>query len=277
MRTRVYGNATSSSEGRRSIVVVLLAISVFILVCSVSCRQVTSPGSARNVLEAGLVALTDIDQLLADDAPAFRETAADSKEATFAVPGYPLDIVLTRNEVTRSSDAQLRALILDRSSALLYAEGVEAFDRTGNRSVRTFSLQGLLELEVAQVSRTNHDRATSIALIAVIGCAVFGAMAAANGDGWGRMRSIGMATAAGALPVVLLFFLVRLAAGALGGGDPFEASFRDITRSVLAVPIRNGIIVLAAGVATVAGSVVLGQLDRVVSGAGVSIPEDSNY
>lgn len=273
----MYVNATTSSEGRRSIVVVLLAVSVFVLICSVSCRQVTAPGSARNLLEAGIVTLTDIDQLIADDAPALRQAVQDSPDQEFTIPGYPLDVLLTRNEILQSNDQQLRTLVLERSSALLYAEGLESFDRTGNRSVRRLSLQGLLELEIGQVSKANYDRATLLSLIAVAGCALFGAIAAANGEGWGRMRAIGMAAAAGALPVILVFFLVRLTAGAIGGGDPFEASFRDITKSVLAVPIRNGIIVLAAGVAVVAGSVILGQLERAISGSSRNLPEDSDY
>lgn len=277
MRSRVYGNATTSSEGRRSIVVVLLAVSVFVLICSVSCRQVTEPGSARNLLESGLVTLTDIDQLIADDAPALRDAVQASSDQEFTILGYPLDVILTRNEVLQSNDQQLRTLILERSSALLYAEGVETFDRTGDRSVRRLSLQGLLELEIGQVSKANYDRATLLSLIAVAGCALFGAIAAANGDGWGRMRAIGMAAAAGALPVILVFFLLRLAAAAIGGADPFEASFRDITKSVLAVPIRNGIIVLAAGIAVVVGSVILGQMERMTSGGNQGIPDDSDY
>ena len=62
-RDRLYGHATASSEGRRNFVVVLLTVSIFLLVVSVSCRQATAPGPARNILEAGLVTLTDLDQL----------------------------------------------------------------------------------------------------------------------------------------------------------------------------------------------------------------------
>ena len=96
VRGRVYGRATSSLEGRRSIVVVLLTVSVFLLTFSVSCRQVTSQGPARNIIEAGLVNLTDLDQLIADEGPAFRQSALESKSSTVSFEGYPLDIVLTR-------------------------------------------------------------------------------------------------------------------------------------------------------------------------------------
>lgn len=275
VRDRVYGRATSSHEGRRSIVVVLLTVSVFVLVFSVSCRQVTAQGPARNIIQAGLVSLTDLDQLLADEGPALRQAALDSKEPTVTFEGYPLDIVLTRDEVLKSSDAQLRDVILQRSSALLYADGVDAFDRTGSGSVRRFSVQGVLELAVGQVSESNHSRATLFALIGLAGCAVFGAVTAASGQGWGRMKAIGLATAAGALPVILLFFGARALVSAVGGGDPFEDSLRDTAVAALTVPLRNGIIVLFAGVAIVAAAFVLSRVDAMVSPA--EAVDDSDY
>lgn len=265
VRDRVYGQATSSSEGRRSIVVVLLAVSVFVLVFSVSCRQVTAEAPARNIIEAGLVNLTDLDQLLADEGPALHQTALDSKDPAVAFEGYPLDIVLTRDEVLKSSDAQLRDIILQRSSALIYADGVDAFDRTGSGSVRRFSLQGVLELAVGQVSESNHSRATLFALIGLVGCAAFGVITAATGQGWGRMRAIGFAAAAGALPVVLLFVGARALVQAVGGGDPFENSLRDTATATLTVPIRNGLVVLIAGVVIVVGGFVLSRFDRLAA------------
>jgi hypothetical protein len=88
------------------------------------------------------------------------------------------------------------------------------------------------------------------------------------------MRSVGFATAAGALPVVLLFALARVAVGAVGGGDPFEQHLRDISTSALTVPIRNGSIVFVAGVAMVVAAVVLSRVDRAVSGGAVDAAAD---
>lgn len=275
VRDRVYGRATSSSEGRRSIVVVLLSVSVFILVFAVSCRQVTAEGPARNIIEAGLVSLTDLDQLLADEGPALRQAALESQDHGISFDGYPLDIVLTRDEVLKSSDAQLRDIILQRSSALLYADGVDAFDRTGSGSVRRFSLQGAMEMAIGQVSETNHSRATLFALAGLAGCVAFGVVTAATEQGWRRMRALGMAAAAGAVPVVLMFFGARALVGAVGGGDPFEDSLRDTAVAGLTVPLRNGVIVLIAGIVVVAGAVVLGRLDRMVSPA--EAPGDADY
>jgi hypothetical protein len=275
VRDRVYGRATNSGEGRRSVVIVLLTVSIFVLIVSVSCRQATAPGPARNVLEAGLVTLTDIDQMIADEGPAIRQAALESEDTQFLVAGYPLDIVLSRSEVLNSSDAQLRDLILSRSSALVYAQGIEAFDRTGEQKLRRFSLQGILELGVGQISHSTYERATFFALIAAMGCALAGAILAATGEGWGRMKSVGFAAIAGSVPALLLFFLLRLVAGAIGGDDPFIDGYREITTSVLGVPLRNAVIVFIAGVTVVALSVLFGRLEGFSSrGDGLEYAED---
>ena len=265
VRERVYVGATSSREGRRSISVALLTICVFVFIISLSCRQSTAPGPARNVLEAGLVTLTDIDQMLADEGDSIRELAKNSDTDNLTIPGYPLDVVLTRSEVTTSNNAELRTLILERSSALIYAEGISAFDQNGQQSLRRLSIQGILELSLSQVSQSTHDRATTIALISLIGIGVCGAIVAATGTGWSRMRSLGMAAAAGAIPVVLMFFVIRLFVGQIGGDDPFVADYRDVTRAALGVPMRNGLVVLAAGVVVIAVSLGLPRVESLLT------------
>ena len=266
VRDRLYGRSTGSREGRRAFVAVLLSLSVLILVVSVSCRQVTSPGPARNVIESGIVSLTDIDQLIADDGPALRQLAIDS-EGPIVIPGYPLDVILTREEVVESSDAELRRIILERSSGLIYAKGLDAFDRTGDQSIRLFSLQGVLQFGVSQVSETTHHRATFLALISLLGVAAFGAIIAATGEGFGRMRMLGIATLLGSAPAFLFFVLVRLSLGSIGADDPFVDGLRDTTRATIDVPVRNSLIVLVAGLLLTASAVILSRIERMGSAA----------
>ena len=276
VRDRVYGEATRFSEGRRSFVLVLLTICVFVFIVSLSCRQATAAGPARNVLESGIVTLTDLDQLITDEGPALRKLAAESEDGQVVIPGYPLDVVLTRAEVAESTDAELRTLILERSSALLYARGLGAFDRTGDQSIRRFSIQGILEVGVSQVSQSTHDRASLFAMISLLGCALCGAIVVASGSGWGRMRSLGLAAAAGAIPVAIMFFFLRLLVAQIGDDDPFVGGYRDITRAVLSVPLRNSMIVLVMGLAIVAASVILSRAERMTSGPQAH-PIDDDY
>jgi len=264
-RERVYGQATRSSEGRRSMAVVLFAVCMFTLIISLSCRQATEQSAATNVLEAGLVDLTDIDQLIADEGPALRQFALESQEDIITLPDYPLEVQVTREEVLQSSDEQLRAIVLRRSADLVYDEGIAAFDRTGEQSVRKFSIQGLLETGVNQLTAKNHSRATWFVLFSLAGCALFGVLLSATGEGWGRMRTLGMASAAAAIPCVISFFLLRMLVDQIGGDDPFIAAYGDIAHAVVGVPVRNGFVVLGVAVALVVGSVILGRLERTVS------------
>ena len=92
------------------------------------------------------------------------------------------------------------------------------------------------------------------------------------------MKSVGFAAIAGSVPALLLFFLLRLVAGAIGGDDPFIDGYREITTSVLGVPLRNAVIVFIAGVTVVAlagaraaGSVATGTRSVPTSRAGTPI------
>jgi hypothetical protein len=278
LRDRVYGQATLTHEGRRSLVGSLFAISLFLLLLSFSVRQVTAPGNATGVLQRSIAVVTDVNQLVADDAPSARDLARNSNDQVFALPGYPLDIALSRSELLGLDNEQLTALLLQRSAALVYADGLRAFDRTGEQSFNRFSSQGLIELAVSQVSQSTHDRATIASLIFALAAAAFGALLTASAEGWGRLRGFGIATVVGALPGVLIFGALYWITGRLGGGDPFESDLREITRSIFQVPLRNFAIVVATGAVMVAGSLVFSFLDRrlthPVSGSPASDPHD---
>ncbi|MCL4241920.1 MAG: hypothetical protein KJ048_11260 [Dehalococcoidia bacterium] len=262
LRDRVYGQATATSEGRRSLLGSLFAVSVFLLVISLSVRQVTAPANVLGALQSGIAVVTDVNQLVADDAPRARELARNSDEQAFALPGYPLDIALSRAELLDLNDQQLTALLLQRSAALVYADGLGAFDRTGEQSFNRFSSQGLIELGVSQVSRSTHDRATFASVLFALTTAGFGALLAATAEGWGRLRGLGLATVVGALPGVLIFGALYWLVGRLGGTDPFESDIRDIAGPVFQVPLRNFIVVAVAGAAMTAGSLPFPLLDR---------------
>ncbi len=252
LRDRVYGDATSG-DGRRSLLGVLFAICLFLLILSLSARQVTEPANAVLMLESGIAVLTDIERLIEDEAPLLREQAEQSPDAVFAIPDYPLDIALNREELLDLTDAELVDRLLARSAALVYVEGISAFDTTGQQRVNRFSSEGLLEFAVAQVSETNHDRATLGSIIFALVAAGLGVLFVLTSYGWGRLRGLGFATVAGALPGILIFMFLSWAVGQLGGSDVFMADLREITLAGLRVPLMNFGIVFVAG-ATMAGA-----------------------
>lgn len=258
-RERIYSGATASRDGRKALVSALLAVGVFLLVLSLSVRQSTDPAPAQRLIESGIAVTTDVDTVIAENLEAVRELARTSNAQVFAIPGYPLEVFLTRDELLNRTPTQIRDLVLSRSSAVVYTQGLGAFDRTGNQSLSRFSWQGLIELGVSQLSASTNERAGTASfafalLVAAAACAVL-----AVNTGWNRVRVLGVATLLGALPGVLLVALAWFGAGKIGGGDPFVQDLREIARTVVAVPLRNYVVVAALGAILATSGVLLGR------------------
>ena len=275
-RDRIYGDATSGRDGRRGLATMVLAVAVFLLVGAVSARQVTAPGPARDILESGIAVTTEIEQVIAEDHEAMRQLAESTSAATFSIPDYPLDVVLTRDEIVKSSDAELREIVLERSSGLVYANGLHAFDRTGNQSLGRFSSKRLLEFGVSQVSQGTHDRANRVAVLFLLLAAGAGCVVVLMGEGWGRLRGLGFATLGGAVPGVIIFGLAWMAVGRVGGSDPFEKDLREIIQTTLQAPLRNYFVALALGALLVALGIAFGIIEsRLAPASEPPEPEDA--
>jgi hypothetical protein len=265
-RERIYGDATASRDGRKALVSGLLAVGVFLLILTLSARQSTDPAPAQRLIESGIAVTTDVDGVIAENLEPLRELARGSNAQVFAIPGYPLEVFLTRDELLNRTPAQIRDLVLSRSSAVVYTQGLGAFDRTGNQSLSRFSSQGLLEFGVGQLSQSTNDRASmaSLALALLVAVAACGVLAV--NSGWTRVRVLGTATLVGALPGVLLFGLAWYGAGRVGGGDPFVEDLRGIARTVVAVPLRNYVVVTALGAVLAASGILLGRVSARMAG-----------
>ena len=159
-RERIYGHATSSRDGRQALLAAFLGLSVFLLVLALSTRQTTASGPAQRLISAGVAVTTDVDQLLADEREPIRQLAQNSSAQAIPVPGYPLEVFLTRDEALNATTPELRAVILQRSSALVYTQGLSAFDRTGHQSISRFSAQGMIDFAVGELSADTHSRAS---------------------------------------------------------------------------------------------------------------------
>ncbi len=260
-RERIYHAATTSRDGRRTLLSGALALTVFLLVLALSARQVTAPGPATRVIESGIAATTDIDRLIAEDQPALKQLAQSNPASTFSVPGYPIKVYVNRDEVNLPP-GQLRDHLLARSSAIVYKEGLSAFDRTGNQSFSRFSSLGLLDFLASQISESNHHRATLYTLLLTVALAVLSGWVLVSHAGWSRVRVMGIAALAGSLPIVFLFGIAWVAAGRFGGNGPFEQDLQDIGQSVLMVPLRNAAIVAFGGTILAVIGPVFGYLER---------------
>lgn len=254
-RWQSFGEA-EAHHGRAFFLGSLVAVLIFLLVLAVSLRQVTQPSPARHLIEAGIAVTTDIDRLIAEDREPLKQLAESSTNGVIAIPGYPLKVYLMEQEATGLSDDALRRLILERSSALVYEQGLGAFDHTGQQSFSLLSTQGLLNRMAGQLSSSTNDDATLASIILAVLTAAAAAGLVVTLHDWWRLRGLGIAVLVGSVPGVAFFVAGWLIAGWIGGSDSFTEQLRTIGRSGLMVPLRNYAIVAGLGLLFVAGGIV---------------------
>lgn len=244
--------------------VTILAIALFLLVAAVSVRQATERNEALGLLEHGIATLTEIDLVLAEHRDELRQLVEATDSETVALPGYPLDARLTRDEALNSSDEELRRLILGRSALLVYEEGVDAFDQTGAQSLGILSAERLLESVVGQLSETTNRRAeiASYVLLAVVALAALAVVL--RSEGLRSVRNLGIGALAAGIAGVLCVLGVRVLAGQIGGDDPFVEELRSIFNDLSGVPLRNYVVTGALGLFLIVLSPVLSLVSRTV-------------
>jgi hypothetical protein len=233
--------ATGSHAGRRAFLTALLAISLFLAVAALSFRQATSPGSARTILGNGIANITDIDRLIAQDLNAL------STGDVPPLPGFPIDIQLTRAEIDGKSAAEVRDLVLTRAADRVYDDGVHAFDRTGDQAVSRFSGDGMLTTLADQLTRSNYHRATVAFVILAIIAALAAVALLLSAEEGRRLRFLGGSIVVAAVPGVVLSGAAWFIVGSIGGSDPFHDAMHSLARSVIDVPLRDFVIVLLLG------------------------------
>lgn len=244
--------------------VVVLAIALFFLVLAVSVRQSTERNEALGLLEQGIATLTEIDLVLAEHRDELQQLVEATDDETVALPGYPLDARLTRDEALNSSDEELRALILGRSALLVYEEGISAFDQTGAQSLGLLSSERLLETVVGQLSETTNRRAeiASYVLLAVVTLAALAVVV--RSQGLRAVRNLGIGALAAGVAGVLCVLVAQFLARRIGGNDPFVEELRAIFDDLAAVPQRNYLITAVLGAFLVVLSPLLTLLSRMV-------------
>ncbi len=248
-RERRYGDFETHSHRQRIVfLTVAFGVVLFLFVLALSARQVTAPGSAQHVLEDGIASITEVDLVLAEQLPAIRQVAATSDQPALALPGYPLPVQLSRDEAANLSTEDLRAVVLARSAAIVYTTGLGAFDRTGHQSLSLLSAEGILRLATGQLSASNHSRATKATLVLGVLLASLATLLMVSRDGYQRLGVLGFGLLVGAVPGTLLFLLLRIGVGQVGGADPFISDLRAVAGALLLVVVRNFAITAVLGV-----------------------------
>lgn len=248
-RERLFaGMEGDTHHSGRTLSAVLLCIAVFLLTGFLSAWQVSREEHASKALAAGIAATTDVDALLRQNLGPLRAQAAANPDAVLTLPEFPLDVYLAGDEVETLEEAELRAVILARGAAIVYREGLGAFDRTGKQDYSLFSLQGAADQVLDQLNAGAHDRYGTFTVVLALATAVLAAwvVASHSGSPYRGIRLLGSAAVAGALPGFALTAIVKLWLDG-AGGDAYTADLKAILGDLMSVPRRNYAIVAGAG------------------------------
>ncbi|MEX2081413.1 MAG: hypothetical protein WEC33_07325, partial [Dehalococcoidia bacterium] len=259
-------NDVGGGDGRQLLAVLLGGI-IFLLVGVYSLKQQAAEPAATNVLEEGIAATTDIDLLLAEELPALRERAAEGDDALLAVPGFPIAVFLTANEVLSLEEEEIRARLLSEAASVVYVQGFDAFDATGSQSLPFFSAEGMAYRLMDRLDARTEDRAGLLSLVLAAAAAGAGVLVFAMGDGLGRFRALGLPLVLGAIPGILATLLFKGLFSALGGGDSYSSDLLTIVNALADVALRNYVIVASLGGFTIAIGSLLALLDRRLLGS----------
>jgi hypothetical protein len=259
---RPYSESAHSGPFLRALLVAALALAVALLVASLSAMQVSERDNALPVLGASVEALTEPELLVSRHLDTLHEQARENPDQAVIVPGFPIEVSLSAEETTTLDGPALADLLVDRASVLLYADGMDAFDRTGNQHVDRFSWQGVVRALDGRLTKDAHASATTaftVMLFVTAGLAVPVVLSYREDR---RLRALGIAVLAGSLSGLLAVIFAIFMVSQIGSDDPFVKDVREIVKDVFAVWRRNYTIVVILGVVMTATSLVL----RFVSG-----------
>jgi hypothetical protein len=245
----------------RALLVGALALSVALFVGALSARQVSQEDEALPILESSIEALTDTEQLVASQHESLR-TLANSGGETLTVPGFPVEVQLTVEEVNTLDAGELAALLRQRAALVVYDQGMGALDTTGNQDDGLFSAQGIVRRVSDRLTDDAAGTASTATTIFLITTAILAVAVVLLYREDRRLRALGIGVLLGGLGGLALCLLLSLLAGQAGGDDPFVQDVRDIVGEVLSVPRRNFLIVSFLGVLIVAVSIALRVVDQ---------------
>jgi hypothetical protein len=233
----------------------LLVLALMALLVAISLVHLTAEGPAKRVLHRSVASLTEIDTLLDQGYEELRAAAQEDEEATLQLADFPVQIVLSSEEVLSRSRSELRQLLLDRSADKLYDEGMSAFREEGvdlsEEDISFFSSQGAARNSLGFLRDNVHDslRIAVACLAGISALLALGLVLLARG--FGRLASLGAAVTAAAIPFLTLGLALRFALRLTSEGDNeyVAGESLEIAQEVAWIPIRNSIPLTGMGIA----------------------------
>lgn len=251
------------SSGRGSRIALLtgaVAVATFLLVASYSTYQVSDEPRTTLLLERGIASITDIDTYLAETLPGLRQDAGTAELVT--LPGYPLNVQLSADELRNASDAEIRERLLSRSAAQVYEQGLSAFATEGGQSLGFLTVENAADTFLSFIRGSTHARAGFATVLFAVVVAVCAAVVAASDFRPGVLRAIGGAMFGAAFIGLALSALLVVLVEAASSDDVFSREIARIVESAFEVPRRNFLVASVFSGILFGAGVVLTFLER---------------
>lgn len=235
---------------------ILLALDVIAVIFAVSVFQVTSEAEAKLALRHAVAGLTEIDAFLDEQYPALREEAATA-DGPLSMPGFPIDIRFTAEEVTDSTQAAFRVLLLDRSVERVYVEGLGAFSQEPSLDDGGILTTQRALSESLDVFGEDAHTSALVTLVVTLGIAAVLVVALAFATPRGAMLGCGVALLVGAGLALVgsggLFAVIDAA----DADDYLAEQLTELVRGLVWAPVRTSAVLFGLGViVTFTGAIV---------------------
>ncbi len=242
----------------------LLIVALAAWLSALSLAQATTPEAALPAVKRAAIVLTGVDSLLEAHAGNIEEQA--SAGGPIDVPGYPLNVSVPVADASTAAGAfdrrLLREAIVERSAALLRAEGLAAFREPGGAITppSRFSGAGLLDQLITRLRESEHDRWSSLVTPLGYASLVLAAAVVLLGVGFGRLIRLGGAMLLAGALVLAGALLIRFVFGFLADDGAIGNEARSIMNTLAGAPIRNGLLLAMGGAAILLPAFALDRL-----------------
>ncbi len=220
-----------------------------------SVAQATSDEVARPALRSAVDAIAEPEALIDLHFETLRETAAGAGPGTpIPMPGYAvLAVALTQEEAASGDRARMRDALLERSVTSIRTEGRSAFAEGGIAPpvADRLSTAGAVAVLLDGLTLSMHERWREWSTRLVVLAAVLGAAVLALPRGFGGVLGLGAALLASGLLVAVGSLGLRLALSVGSVEGPLLDACLQIAQDLALIPLRNGIVLAAAGAALV--------------------------
>jgi hypothetical protein len=223
---------------------------------ALSLSQLSSRQVAIPAIQQGVAALTEVDELLTiheQELCALAESDSALEVSRFPVQGVDVSVRDIHCSEGRLDKEALRTLLLERSAEQVYVHGADAFvdDLSEAEASSILSTTGATRATLNNIGESMHGRATQAAWILGAISALLLAAVIALGRGVRRFAGAGIVLVLVAAPTLIGVSVASFIVGQMDTGSGVTSQFADIARSLLRLPLRNAVTLLAAGVALI--------------------------